>query len=149
METGDFVKPVSNDNDDTTTQKDIDEGNKASKRQEARQRLVERQGEAVLNSPDLDNMIDKEVERMSKLAQVPKPQAEGKDVHQSIAESKDNKVHGENIPGQTTRAQNTQNQDVTPSGPNAPSGREPKSKSTDQTSPETGNNTPTKKSNRQ
>lgn len=121
----------------TDEEKAIEEGNKASKRQEARTRLVGRQGEEVLQDPNLEKLIDEEVQRMEDLVTIAEPTAKNKDVDKRLANSPDNRVDtDDNIPGQTTKAQNTQNQDVTPAG----SG--PKS-------PETGNKTPNKKTNRQ
>lgn len=100
--------------------KDLEAGNRASKRQEATRRLIAKQGEAILDSPDIEKMVDEEVERMSQLAQIPEPTAKNHNVHESVANSEDNKVKGDQIPGQTTEAQNTQNQNVSASGPNTP-----------------------------
>lgn len=105
------------DRDSKQDQKDIDEGNKASKRQEAKQRLIARQGEAVLEEKNLDKLIDEEVHRMAELASIPEPTVKEHNVHESVANSDDNKAKtGDQIPGQTTKAQNTQNQDVNPKG---------------------------------
>lgn len=100
------------DRDKPQDKKAIEEGNKASKRNEAKRRLIAMQGEAILENDNLEDMITQEVKRMDELAAIPKPTVENHNVHESVAESDSNKVHGDQIPGQTTRAQNTQNQDV-------------------------------------
>lgn len=106
-----------NPNDDRDTkvpQKDIDEGNEASKRQEAKRRLIAKHGEAVLEEKNLEKLITEEVKVMSDLAAIPEPTAKNHNVHESVLDSPDNTAGVGNVPGKASDAQNTQNQDIAP-----------------------------------
>lgn len=69
-----------NPNDDRDTevdQKDIDAGNKASKRNEAKRRLVAEHGEGILEDSGLEQKITDEVERMKRAVEGEQPLVKG------------------------------------------------------------------------
>jgi hypothetical protein len=112
-----------NPNDDRereVDQKDIDEGLKASKRNEAKRRLIAQQGEVILEDPNLEKLITEEVKRMDELAAVPQPTVKEHNVHESILNTPDNTAGVGKVPGKASDAQNTQEQDVKPKSSQVP-----------------------------
>lgn len=108
------------DRDRDVDQKDIDKGNKASKWNEAKRRLIANQGESILEDENLESLITQEVKRMDELAQIPQPTVKEHNIHESRI---DNEAGVGGVPGKTTEAQNTQNEDAAKVGKASESGK--------------------------